>query len=60
MTDQRQRPLEEVALSPLTRASRPYWAFVGLLAVVVAWGLYAYVTQVRTGLAVTGMRDKIL
>jgi molybdopterin-containing oxidoreductase family membrane subunit len=30
------------------------------LAVVVAWGLYAYVTQVRTGLAVTGMRDKIL
>jgi molybdopterin-containing oxidoreductase family membrane subunit len=60
MTDQRHQRLEEVALAPLTRASRGYWAFVGLLAAVVTWGLYAYVTQVRTGLVVTGMRDKVL
>ncbi|MDO8750524.1 MAG: NrfD/PsrC family molybdoenzyme membrane anchor subunit [Dehalococcoidia bacterium] len=55
----RQR-LEERLLLPLTRASRGYYLLVGALLLVVAWGVYAYSTQFREGLYVTGMRDRIL
>ena len=54
------RRLEERVLSPLTRASRGYYLLVGVLLLIVAWGAYAYSTQFREGLYVTGMRDRIL
>ncbi|NQW22465.1 MAG: polysulfide reductase NrfD [SAR202 cluster bacterium] len=55
-----QQRLEDKVLSPLTRAGPRYYLIVGLLLLVIAWGLYAYVTQYREGLYVTGMRDRIL
>ena len=60
MLEQRQRRLEHAVLEPLVVAPRGYWLFVTFLAAVVAWGLYAYVTQLSNGLVVTAMRDKVL
>ncbi len=36
-----------------------FYAWVGFLAIVILWGLYAYIQQLRNGLIVTGMRDQI-
>jgi Ni/Fe-hydrogenase subunit HybB-like protein len=36
-----------------------FYAWVAFLIVVMVWGLYAYIQQLRTGLIVTGMRDQI-
>lgn len=54
------RRLEERVLSPLLRLGRGYLLLVSLLLAVVGWGAYAYSTQLRHGLIVTGMRDHIL
>ncbi|MBI2865920.1 MAG: polysulfide reductase NrfD [Chloroflexi bacterium] len=54
----RQR-LEERVLTPLTRTSKGYYLLVGFLLLVMAWAGFAYFTQVRNGLIVTGMRDRI-
>ena len=54
------RRLEDRVLSPLTRAGKGYYLVVGVLALIVAWGIYAYSVQWRDGLYVTGMRDRIL
>lgn len=51
--------LEDRVLSPLTRAGRGYYLLVGFLLLIIAWGVYAYYTQLREGLYVTGMRDRI-
>ena len=51
--------LEGSVLSPLTRAGRGYYLLVGSLLLIVAWGVYAYSTQFREGLYVTGMRDRV-
>ena len=54
----RQR-LEETALAPVRRTTVLYYAWVGLLVCVIGWGAYAYYVQVRDGLIVTGMRDRV-
>lgn len=54
-----QERLEETALAPVRRTGRRYWALVAVLVAVVGWGLYAYSLQLRDGLVVTGMRDRI-
>src|SRR3990170_3164484 len=51
--------LEEAALAPITKTSRWYYAWVGFLLMVIAWGVYAYSRQLHDGLIVTGMRDRI-
>ncbi|MBI2872929.1 MAG: polysulfide reductase NrfD [Chloroflexi bacterium] len=53
------KQLEERVLAPLTRTGKGYYLLVGFLLLVVGWGLYAYFTQLREGLIVTGMRDRI-
>lgn len=55
-----QADLADKALSPLMSAGRWYYITIAVLAIVFAWGLYAYFTQLRTGLIVTGMRDRIM
>ena len=60
MLPERHKRLEQAVLTPLMRTSRRYWAFVALLMAIVAWGFYAYLTQLQNGLAVTGMRNKVL
>ncbi|MEW6232150.1 MAG: NrfD/PsrC family molybdoenzyme membrane anchor subunit [Chloroflexota bacterium] len=52
--------LEHSVLHHLTYTSKGYYAFVLFLLAVVAWGLYAYSTQLRYGLIVTGMRDVVM
>ena len=55
-----QERLERTVLSPLARTGRGYYAFVLFLLAVVAWGLYAYIVQLRYGLLATGMRDTVM
>ncbi len=51
--------LERVSLNPLTQTGRGYYIFIFSLMAVIAWGLYAYITQLRYGLLMTGMRDVV-
>ena len=52
--------LERTVLNPLAQTSQGYYAFVLFLVMVVAWGLYAYIIQLRYGLLTTGMRDVVI
>ncbi len=54
-----QQRLEDTALAPIRRTSAAYYAWVMLLVLVIAWGGYAYYVELRDGLIVTGMRDRI-
>ncbi|MEK7806925.1 MAG: NrfD/PsrC family molybdoenzyme membrane anchor subunit [Chloroflexota bacterium] len=56
----RREELERTVLRPLVRTGKGYYLVVGALFLVVLWALYAYSTQLREGLIVTGMRDRIL
>ena len=51
--------LEETALAPVRRTGPRFWALVAFLLAVIGWGAYAYSVQLRDGLIVTGMRDRI-
>lgn len=51
--------LEETALAPVRRTGARYWALVAVLVAIIGWGLFAYSVQLRDGLVVTGMRDRI-
>ncbi len=51
--------LERTALAPVLKTSRGYYAWIAFLLAVIAWGVYAYSVQLRDGLVVTGMRDRI-
>ena len=51
--------LEQTALAPIVGTSRWYYLWVAFLLAVLGWGLYAYSLQLRDGLIVTGMRDRI-
>jgi molybdopterin-containing oxidoreductase family membrane subunit len=46
-------------LRVLQKTSWRFYAVAGVLCLIVLWGLYGYVTQLRNGLIVTGMRDQI-
>ena len=48
---------EDKLLRPLFYTTRKYYFFLGLLILVVAWFAFAWITQLTTGLVVTGMRD---
>ncbi len=52
--------LEKRVLRPLTHTSRVWFLWVGLLLLLVSFGMYAYFNQLRHGLAVTGMRDTVI
>jgi molybdopterin-containing oxidoreductase family membrane subunit len=43
----------------LVRGPGTYWAWLGLLALLIVSGALAYANQVRTGLVVTAMRDQV-
>lgn len=51
--------LERTVFDPLLRTSNLYYLIVGGLALIVAWGGYAYKVQYEEGLIVTGMRDRL-
>jgi molybdopterin-containing oxidoreductase family membrane subunit len=54
-----QERLEEAALAPVRRTGPRFWALIAFLLAVIGWGAYAYSVQLRDGLVVTGMRDRI-
>ncbi len=58
MTAWRER-LEQTAMAPVTNTSRWYYLWVAFLLAVIGWGVYAYSVQLRDGLIVTAMRDRI-
>lgn len=51
--------VEEVSLAPIKKTSTQYKLFIGILGLIVAWGMYAYATQIYFGLIMTGMRDYV-
>lgn len=51
--------VEDRLIQPARVIGRPYWILIGVLTIVIAWGVFAYLYQVRNGLIVTGMRDRI-
>jgi len=59
VTDYNER-LERTSLNPLAKTTKVFYAFVLFLLVVVAWGIYAYIVQLRYGLLATGMRDVVM
>lgn len=58
MTD---RPKDDVAalLQPVETWTWRFLALVGVLAAIVAWGVYAYTVQLQQGLVVTAMRNTV-
>ena len=55
----RQRRLQDTTLGPILKTGKIYFTWVAFLLMVIAWGIYAYTVQLRDGLIVTGMRDRI-
>ncbi|MGZ5529733.1 MAG: NrfD/PsrC family molybdoenzyme membrane anchor subunit, partial [Limisphaerales bacterium] len=51
--------LEERVLAPLRGTGGRYYAWLAFLLVVLGWALYAYSQQLRYGLIVTNLRDRI-
>lgn len=49
--------LERISFDPLTHTSKSYYVLIISMLAIIAWGLYAYITQLRYGLLMTGMRD---
>lgn len=49
--------LERISLAPLTRTSTGFYILIIFLLAVIAWGGYAYITQLKYGLRMTGMND---
>jgi molybdopterin-containing oxidoreductase family membrane subunit len=43
----------------LVRGPLSYWAWLGLLGILILSGAFAYANQVRSGLIVTAMRDQV-
>ena len=58
MTDWRER-LEERTLEPVRTTTTGYKVLIAVLFVIAGWGVYAWMFQLRDGLYVTGMRDRI-
>ena len=58
MNDWRLR-LETTTLNPARKTTRNYYVVLFFLLAVTGWGVYAYSVQVRRGLVVTGMSDRI-
>jgi molybdopterin-containing oxidoreductase family membrane subunit len=53
------RQLENVALKPLVKSSNSYKLLVIVLLAIIGMGAYAYYTQLRDGLGVTGLNDRV-
>jgi Ni/Fe-hydrogenase subunit HybB-like protein len=52
--------LEGSVFNPLNHTSKGYYAFIFVLLAIIAWGGFAYITQLRYGLIVTGLNDVTL
>jgi len=57
--DERRLRMERAVLAPLTRTGPAYLVLMTLMLAVFAWGVYAWTVQLRRGLAVTGLSDRV-
>jgi len=46
---------DAVLLRPIEQTSWKFWAFIGILLAIWLWGMFAWLTQLRHGLEVTGL-----
>lgn len=55
--EERQLPLEEDArlFEPIRRTGKSFYVAASILVAIVLWAIYAYVTQYRRGLGITGL-----
>jgi Ni/Fe-hydrogenase subunit HybB-like protein len=53
------RRIEDDLLASVEHTGPWFWVVLSGLAAVMAWGLYAYVSQLRYGLGVTGMNEPV-
>jgi len=54
-------PLEDVraaAFRPMAQSGRRFWALAGVLAILVAWGVVAFIYQLINGLDAAGYNDR--
>jgi molybdopterin-containing oxidoreductase family membrane subunit len=61
MIDPKQKIVGQDAIlfEHIQKTGKKFYITVSILAALVLWGIYAYVTQYRTGLAVTGLSRQI-
>jgi Ni/Fe-hydrogenase subunit HybB-like protein len=61
MIDQRQKILGEdkILFEPIMKTGRSFYMASSILAAFILWGIYAYLVQYHTGLAVTGLSRQI-
>jgi len=61
MLNIRHTKLEEdaILLRPILRTGKAFYVAVTILSALTLWGIYAYLTQYRTGLGVTGLSRQI-
>lgn len=52
-------PRAAAVLHGMTHTSWRFHAWVALLSMLVAWGVYAYILQWQQGLVITGLRDQV-
>jgi Ni/Fe-hydrogenase subunit HybB-like protein len=50
---------EERLLAPVLKTGRAFYLTVAVLLMVIAWGLFAWFTQLRSGLGVTGLNRPV-
>ncbi|HEU4759081.1 MAG TPA: molybdopterin oxidoreductase, partial [Dehalococcoidia bacterium] len=51
--------VREAALRPILRPGEYFWPIAAALASLVLWGMVAYFFQLRDGLAVTGLNQRV-
>jgi Ni/Fe-hydrogenase subunit HybB-like protein len=49
--------VREAALRPLQPGGKPFWVLLGVLSLLVVWGVVAYVVQLINGLGAAGYSD---
>ena len=61
MVDPRQKIIGQDAIlfDHISKTGKKFYITVSILAALVLWGIYAYLTQYRHGLAVTGLSRQI-
>ncbi|GAB4417637.1 MAG: hypothetical protein OHK0032_13670 [Thermodesulfovibrionales bacterium] len=50
---------EDILFRPMERTGRRFYISVAILGIVVLWAFYAYITQLRNGLGVTGLNRPV-
>jgi|GEM_PF-111345 len=50
---------EEILFKPIERTGRGFYISAAILGIVVIWAFYAYITQLRGGLGVTGLNRPV-